>query len=126
MLSPHHCQGQICSYVLKLQGDEEADFYVYCGYTKDIEKRMLAHTGIREAEQAAFCKLHPPDAAPECLPAFKRSGGRVGRVCQLQPLGGDPQGPRPRAWWTYQYVWEDALPSPGLAASGEEYSYKRK
>ena len=60
MLSPHHCQGQICSYVLKLQGDEEADFYVYCGYTKDIEKRMLAHTGIREAEQAAFCKLHPP------------------------------------------------------------------
>ena len=27
---------------------------------KDIEKRMLAHTGIREAEQAAFCRLHPP------------------------------------------------------------------
>ena len=40
MLSPHHCQGQICSYVLKLQGDEDADFYIYCGYTKDIEKRM--------------------------------------------------------------------------------------
>ena len=60
MVSPHHCQGQICSYVLKLEGDEEADFYIYCGYTKDIEKRMLAHTGIREAEQATFCKLHPP------------------------------------------------------------------
>ena len=60
MVSPHHCQGQICSYVLKLEGDEDADFYINCGYTKDIEKRMLAHTGIRAAEQATFCKLHPP------------------------------------------------------------------
>ena len=60
MLSPHHCKGKIVSYCLRLEGDELAPFYVYCGWTSDIEVRMLAHTGVREKEQAAFCKLHFP------------------------------------------------------------------
>ena len=57
---PHSCRGKIASYVLKLDGDEQHDFYIYCGYSADIELRMLACTGIRPKEQAGFCKLHPP------------------------------------------------------------------
>ena len=57
---PHHCKNKICSYVLKLEGDEHAPYYIYCGMTSDIEQRMLAQTGIRKNEQASFCKLHPP------------------------------------------------------------------
>ena len=60
MLDPHHSKGKYVSYVLRLEGDEHAPFYIYCGSSQDIELRMLAATGIREYEQAAFCKLHPP------------------------------------------------------------------
>ena len=60
MLDPHHSKGKYVSYCLRLEGDEHAPFYVYCGSSQDIELRMLAATGIREYEQAAFCKLHPP------------------------------------------------------------------
>ena len=60
MLDPHHSKGKFVSYVLRLEGDEHAPFYIYCGSSQDIELRMLAATGIREYEQAAFCKLHPP------------------------------------------------------------------
>ena len=59
-ISPHFCKGVICSYVLKLEGDEHAPFYIYCGYSQDGEQRMLAHTGIRPQEQASFCRAHPP------------------------------------------------------------------
>ena len=55
----HKQKGTICSYCLKLEGDEANDFYVYVGWTKDLEKRMLEHTGVREGG-AAFCKLHKP------------------------------------------------------------------
>ena len=55
----HKQKGTICSYCLKLEGDEENDYYVYVGWTKDLEKRMLEHTGVREGG-AAFCKLHTP------------------------------------------------------------------
>ena len=55
----HKQKGTICSYCLKLEGDEENDYYVYVGWTKDLEKRMLEHTGVREGG-AAFCKLHKP------------------------------------------------------------------
>ena len=57
---PHHSKGKCCSYVLRLEGDSNAEFYIYCGSSQDIELRMLAATGIREFEQAAFCRLHPP------------------------------------------------------------------
>ena len=59
-VSPHGCRGIICSYVLKLEGDEQHPFYIYCGYSCDAEKRMLAATGMRPEEQACFCRLHPP------------------------------------------------------------------
>ena len=55
----HKQKGTICSYVLKLEGDSNNEFYVYVGWTNDLEKRMLEHTGIREGG-AAFCKLHKP------------------------------------------------------------------
>ena len=57
---PHHSKGKCCSYVLRLEGDASAPFFIYCGSSQDIELRMLAATGIREFEQAAFCRLHPP------------------------------------------------------------------
>jgi len=60
MLDPHHSKGKYVSYCLRLEGDEHAPFYVYCGSSQDIELRMLAATGIREFEQAAFGRLHPP------------------------------------------------------------------
>ena len=60
MLDPHHSKGKYVSYCLRLEGDEHAPFYVYCGSSQDIELRMLAATGIREFEQAALCRLHPP------------------------------------------------------------------
>ena len=55
----HKRKGVICSYVLKLDGDEQNDFYIYVGWTSDLEKRMLEHTGVREGG-AAFCKVHKP------------------------------------------------------------------
>ena len=55
----HKQKGTICSYCLKLEGDEENEYYVYVGWTTDLEKRMLEHTGIREGG-ASFCKLHKP------------------------------------------------------------------
>ena len=55
----HKQKGTICSYCLKLEGDEENEYYVYVGWTNDLEKRMLEHTGIREGG-ASFCKLHKP------------------------------------------------------------------
>ena len=45
----HKQKGTICSYCLKLEGDEENDYYVYVGWTKDLEKRMLEHTGFARA-----------------------------------------------------------------------------
>ena len=55
----HKQKGTICSYCLKLEGDDENEYYVYVGWTNDLEKRMLEHTGIREGG-ASFCKLHKP------------------------------------------------------------------
>ena len=55
----HKQKGTIYSYCLKLEGDEENEYYVYVGWTNDLEKRMLEHTGIREGG-ASFCKLHKP------------------------------------------------------------------
>ena len=55
----HKQKGTICSYCLKLEGDEENEYYVYVGWTNDLEKRMLEHTGIRKGG-ASFCKLHKP------------------------------------------------------------------
>ena len=49
----HKQKGIICSYVLKLEGDEESDYYIYCGWSKDLEKRMLEHTGVREGGAAS-------------------------------------------------------------------------
>ena len=53
----HKQKGTICSYCLKLEGDEENDYYVYVGWTKDLEKRMLEHTergrcGLLQTSQA--------------------------------------------------------------------------
>ena len=129
MLSPHHCQGQICSYVLKLQGDEEADFYIYCGYTKDIEKRMLAHTGIREGEQASFCKLHPPT---QLLSVCQHSSEAEAVLAECANYnlwagtGGDPQGPRPGEGRANQYGRQDALPTPGLATPERDSQFNIK
>ena len=55
----HRCRGLWVSYVLKCEGDEESPYYVYVGVSQDVELRMLAHTGIREFEQAEFTKRHP-------------------------------------------------------------------
>ena len=55
----HHQKNVICSCVLKLEGDDANPSYWYVGWTKDLEKRMLEHTGVREGG-AAFCKLHKP------------------------------------------------------------------
>ena len=55
----HRCRGLWVSYVLKCEGDEEAPYYIYVGVSQDVELRMLAHTGIREFEQAEFTKKHP-------------------------------------------------------------------
>ena len=56
----HHTKGKICSYVLRLEGDETHPFYIYCGHTRDIELRMLQHTGATPGG-ANFCAAHPPD-----------------------------------------------------------------
>ena len=57
----HHQRNVLCSYVLKLEGDEAAEFYIYVGFTRDLEMRILSHCGIRKPEHgSAWCKLHEP------------------------------------------------------------------
>ena len=50
----HKTRGKICSYVLRCEGDR-----IYCGHTKDLEVRMLQHTGASPGG-AKFCLEHPP------------------------------------------------------------------
>ena len=59
----HHQRNVLCSYVLKLEGDEACpEGYYYCGWTRDLEMRILSHSGIHKPEQgAAWCKLHRPE-----------------------------------------------------------------
>ena len=57
----HKTRGKIISYVLKLEGDADHEFYIYCGMTNDGEKRMLQHTGIIPGG-AKWTALHPPVA----------------------------------------------------------------
>ena len=57
----HKTKGKICSYVLKCEGDGVHEYYVYCGFASDLEKRMLQHTGVCTGG-AVFTKAHPPTA----------------------------------------------------------------
>ena len=50
----HKTKGKICSYVLRFEGDR-----IYCGHTKDLEVRMLQHTGASPGG-AKFCLEYPP------------------------------------------------------------------
>ena len=50
----HKTKGKICSYVLRCEGDR-----IYCGHTKDLEVRMLQHTGASPGG-AKFCLEYPP------------------------------------------------------------------
>ena len=56
----HKTKGKICSYVLRCDGDDVHDYHIYCGYTKDIEVRLLQHTGVAPGG-AQWCILHPPN-----------------------------------------------------------------
>ena len=56
----HKTRGKICSYVLKCDGDEEAESYYYCGVTTDLEVRMLQHTGAAPGG-AKWTAKHPPN-----------------------------------------------------------------
>ena len=55
----HKTKGKICSYVLKCDGDAAHPYYIYCGYTKDVEYRMLQHTGAAPGG-AKWTAVHPP------------------------------------------------------------------
>ena len=70
----HRCRGLWVSYVLKCEGDEEAPYYIYVGVSQDVELRMLAHTGIREFEQAEFTKNIPSSTCSVCgcIPMSKK------------------------------------------------------
>ena len=50
----HKTKGKIVSYVLRCEGDR-----IYCGHTKDLEVRMLQHTGGSPGG-AKFCLEYPP------------------------------------------------------------------
>ena len=39
----HMTKGKIISYVLRLEGDDNNPFYIYCGMSQDMELRMLDH-----------------------------------------------------------------------------------
>ena len=56
----HKAKGKICSYVLKCDGDDAHEFYVYCGMTADVEYRMLQHTGVCPGG-AKWTALHSPN-----------------------------------------------------------------
>ena len=49
----HKTRGKICSYVLRCEGDR-----IYCGHTKDLEVRMLQHTGA--ASERKICHRRSP------------------------------------------------------------------
>ena len=53
----HQTRGTICSYVLKLQADGDADYYIYCGSTADVEVRFAQHS---QGTASQWTKLHPP------------------------------------------------------------------
>ena len=55
----HKSRGKIVSYVLKCDGDSEEDYYIYCGHTKDVERRMLQHQGICQGG-SRWTALHKP------------------------------------------------------------------
>ncbi len=55
----HKTKGKIYSYVLKCDGDTEHPYYIYCGYTKDVEYRKLQHTSVASGG-AKWTALHPP------------------------------------------------------------------
>ena len=103
----HKTKGKICSYVLRCDGDDVHPWYVYCGYTTDLEVRMLQHTGAAPGG-SAWCAAHPPNEllsvrlhqsqeeamAAECgafnlwagkLKDYDRvRGGRLNCVCPLK------------------------------------------
>ena len=54
----YRTRGKICSNVLRCEGDR-----ICCGHTKDLEVRMLQHTGASPGG-AKFCLEYPP---PEIL-----------------------------------------------------------
>ena len=56
----HHQKNVICSYVLRLEGDDAHPSYWYVGWTKDLEMRLLAHMGVREGG-AEWTALHTPE-----------------------------------------------------------------
>ena len=108
----HKTKGKICSYVLKLDGDTEHDYYIYCGYTRDVEFRMLQHTGVAPGG-AKWTAMHPPNEilslrvhesseeamAAECAnwnlwAGRLRNWDRVrgGRLNGLEPLKFPPRG----------------------------------
>ena len=55
----HKTKGKICTYTLKLAGDDTHDFYIAVGMNQDLEKRMLQHTGAAPGG-SQWTALHPP------------------------------------------------------------------
>ena len=55
----HRTKGKICTYTLKLAGDDTHDFYIAVGMSQDLEKRMLQHTGAAPGG-SQWTALHPP------------------------------------------------------------------
>ena len=99
----HKTKGKICSYVLKCDGDAAHSYYIYCGYTKDVEYRMLQHTD--PPVELVSLRIHetPEEAmAAECanwnlwagrLRNYDRVRG--GRLNGTDPLKFAPRGWRP-------------------------------
>ena len=55
----HNMRGKIVVYVLALEPDSEGREFRYVGVTKDLERRIAEHTGVRKGG-SAWCHKHKP------------------------------------------------------------------
>ena len=109
----HKTKGKICSYVLKCDGDAEHPYYIYCGYTKDVEYRMLQHTGVAPGGAKWTAKHLPNQIMAICLHATMEEAlaaecghwnlwaGRLKNYDQIRGArlnGCDPLKFPPRGW----------------------------
>ena len=60
----HNAKGVICSYTIRCRGDSSEEFYIYCGYSSDIEVRILDHA---RGEGAGWCAVHEPEEILSCV-----------------------------------------------------------
>jgi len=55
----HRTKGKICVYTLELEGDQDNEKYFWCGYSQDLERRILQHCG-KAPGGAKWTALHRP------------------------------------------------------------------